>query len=143
MAKQTYKLSENSLAGIIKTTINEFLDRDTMDRMSSLGIKDSTEDSVLNEAELKQKCSEFIQKCNLFYETLREFYGYIYGVEEDKENGVQAVRGAREIMRNRNMFGARDIHDEYLEEDLGYLSDSLSKLQSALEDSVENAETFV
>ena len=42
----------------------------------------------------------------LVYETLREFYGYIYGVEEDKENGVQAVRGAREIMRNRNMFGA-------------------------------------
>ena len=61
MAKQTYKLSENSLAGIIKTTINEFMDRDTMDRMSSLGIKDPTEDSVLNEAELKQKCSEFIQ----------------------------------------------------------------------------------
>ena len=42
MAKQTYKLSENSLAGIIKTAINEFLDRDTMDRMSSLGIKDPT-----------------------------------------------------------------------------------------------------
>lgn len=143
MAKREYRITENSLKENIKSTINEFFNRDFMDRAASLGIKDPTEDSVLDEEELKEKCRQFVQKCNEFNVILKEFYGYIYGVEEDAENGVQGMKGAVNIMRHRNLFGARNYHDQYLESDLKYLADSLGDLQSAMQDTIECSETFV
>ena len=140
MAKVT--IGESGIKQIISSTINEFFDRETMDSMQALGIKDPSSDYTINQGELKEKCGAFIQKCNEFETIIREFYAYIDGVEEDAENGVEGSLGARGIMRRRNMFGARNIQDEILEEDLDELEKALWRLKSALEDAVEGTEAL-
>lgn len=140
--KKQYNVSEKAITGAVKSVLNEFFDRSTMDSFKAFGIKDPTEGEVVDEAELKEKCGLFLQKCNEFSAVLKEFYGYIDGVEEDAENGVQGQRGVRSVIRGRNLFGARNVHDEFLEEDINTLEKSLWELQSALRDAYECAEVF-
>ena len=139
---KSYKISENTLNKAVKSVITEFLNRDDMQMFSNLGIKDPTENSVVNEQELKQKCSEFIQKSNEYIQYLNQFYAYIDGTEEDLENGIEKVNGVRDVIRSRNLFGARNLHDEYLESDLDTLSKSIRELRYAINDTIECAESF-
>lgn len=133
-------LTEAQFRSILKCAMNEFLDRDTMNKMTSLGIKDPTDKYTVNADELKQKCAEIYQKCNDFLNTLKSFEGYVDGVEEDVENGVSPVDGVRHTMRLRNMFGARNLKDEYLEQDLNDLSDVIWKAKSAVTNLFEQVE---
>lgn len=137
------KIGRDNFRQIVSETVNEFFDRDTMDSFKSLGIKDPSDEYTVDEQELKNTCSIFLQKCGEFKAILDKFYGYIDGVEADEENGVQAVQGVRSTMRGRNMFGARDMHDEFLEEDLNNLEGALWQLKSNLEEAMESVETIV
>ena len=136
-----YKLSEGDIKNAVKSVVTEFFNRDDMDSMSNFGIKDPTEDSVVNEEEIKQKCAEFVQKTNEYTQYLNQFYAYIDGAEEDTENGVQETSGVRGAIRSRNLFGARNLADEYLEENLNNLSDSLNRLKYAISEAIECAES--
>ena len=137
------EIGRNSLKQAVVETVNEFFNRDTMDSFKSLGIKDPSDEYTVDEQELKNTCSIFLQKCGEFKVILDKFYGYIDGVEADEENGVQAVQGVRSTMRGRNMFGARNIHDEFLEEDLNNLEGALWQLKSNLEEAMESVDTIV
>lgn len=137
------EIGRNSLKQAVVETVNEFFNRDTMDSFKSLGIKDPSDEYTVDEQELKNTCSIFLQKCGEFKAILDKFYGYIDGVEADEENGIQAVQGVRSTMRGRNMFGARNIHDEFLEEDLNNLEGALWQLKSNLEEAMESVDTIV
>lgn len=147
MGKKVYSINEKQVAGIVKSTINEFLNRDFADKMQSFGITDPSAQYTVNEGEIKQKCEEFLQKCDEFNEYLTEFDKYLNWIEEEVEDGEEQPRqqyptGVRMTMKYRNMFGARDFHDEYLEEDLNYLSEAVSELRSKLSDAYDCAETL-
>jgi hypothetical protein len=134
MAK-SYNITENALKNAIRESVSEIIGRDTIDRLSSLGVKDPSEEYSVNSAELKQKCDAFIDRCNEFYTAFQEFKDYI--------DGVEGANGALHNIRMRNMFGARNIDDQYFEEDLDALSKSLEKLYAALYDACDCTETFV
>jgi hypothetical protein len=119
------------------------MNRDMVDRMSALGIKDPTEDEVVNEDELRNECSNFRNACETFMKSYRQFSEYINGVEEDVENEIQGTRGVRSVIRSRNSFGARDIHDAYLEEDLNSLSEALSNFNLSMEEVLDNINMFL
>lgn len=140
--KKKYKISESELKNAVKSVVTEFFNRDDMDTLTGYGLKDPTEDDVVNEEELKQKCAEFIQKSNEYLQYFNQFYAYIDGAEEDVENGVPETNGVRGTIRGRNLFGARNLHDEYLEEDIVNLADSLHKLRYAFSETIECAESF-
>lgn len=141
MAK--YKITEKTINEAVKSTLNEFLNRDDVDTMTSVGIKDPTENDVVNVDELKQKCSEFIQKSQEYFQYFNQFYGYIDGVEEDEEKGLTGTPGVRGTIRNRNAFGARNLGDEYLEQDLNYFAETLRNLKWGFTEVIECAEGFL
>ena len=137
-----YKITESTLKNAVKSVVTEFLNRDGVDAMVGYGLNDPTEENVVNEEELKQKCDEFVQKTNEYLQYFQGFYQYIDGVEEDAENGVEAKEGVRQTIRSRNSFGARDLHDEYLEENLTNLAKSLNNLQYAANEAIESVESI-
>ncbi len=143
MKTKKYTLTEKDVKKAIGSVLKEFLNRDTVDTMSNLGINDPTEQDVVDKNELKQKCQEFIQKTNEYFQYFKQFYGYIDGVEEDEEKGIKGVRGVRDVIRSRNLFGARDLSDEFLQEDLEYFCKTLFNLDSALQETVETAENLL
>ena len=143
MKTKKYTLTEKDVKKAIGSVLKEFLDRGTVDAMSNLGINDPTEQDVVDKNELKQKCQEFIQKTNEYFQYFKQFYGYIDGVEEDEEKGIKGVRGVRDVIRSRNLFGARDVSDEILQENLEYFCKTLFNLESALQDTVETAENLL
>lgn len=143
MKTKKYTLTEKDVKKAIGSVLKEFLNRDTVDTMSNLGINDPTEEDVVDKNELKQKCQEFIQKTNEYFQYFKQFYGYIDGVEEDEEKGIKGVRGVRDVIRSRNLFGARDLSDEFLQEDLEYFCKTLFNLDSALQETVETAENLL
>lgn len=139
MAGKKYNITENSLKNAVIESLNEFFDRDMMDQMKSFGINDPSEKYTVDEREVKMRCNAFIQKCQEFQQVLREFDMYVNGVEEEAESGAEGTRGARTNIRLRNMFGARDINDQFLEESLDALDDALRHLNSAVEDAIDAA----
>lgn len=137
-----YKITESTIKNAVKSVVTEFLNRDDVDAMVGYGLNDPTEENVVNEEELKQKCDEFVQKTNEYLQYFQGFYQYIDGVEEDAENGVEAKEGVMQTIRSRNSFGARDLHDEYLEENLANLTKSLNNLQYAANEAIESVESI-
>ena len=141
MAK--YKITENTIKNAVGTVLNEFFNRDEMETFKSYGLNDPTDENVVNEEELKQKCGEFVQKCEEFSQYLNQFYCYINGADADEENGIEAVSGVRDTIRSRNLFGARDLHDEYLQQDIETLEKSLREVQWSINSAKESAESLL
>lgn len=140
--KKKVKLTEKQLKNAVNFVLNEFFNRDDVDTMTSLGIKDPTEENVVNTEDLKQKCSEFIQKTNEYLQFFKTFYEYIDGVEEN-EDGINGSLGVRGTIKSRNLFGARDVIDSNLEIDLDNLDDSLRKVNWSLEEAIDAANMFI
>ena len=140
---KTYKVNESSLKNTIKSVINEFFDRETMDSMRKLGIDDPSEKYSVDKNELKAKINESKQKCEEFKQVCAVFGQYINGVDEDLENGVQGSDGVRMTMRYRNMFGARNLQDQYLEQELDELHEELWKLDMEMEEVIGACENVL
>lgn len=141
---KVYKLSESVLSNIVEEAVGEMFSRDSnlFNAMSSLGIKDPSDKYSVDEEELQQKCKEFVQSCNEFKKIVMSFYQYLNGVEEDEENGVKGTDGVLMTMKYRNMFGARNLGDEYLQESLQDLTDTVHTLDKTLEDVVYLSENM-
>ena len=124
-------MSKN-LKQLVREAVTEFFDRETMDSLKSQGITDPSDQYTVNHDEVKQKCQEFLAKVNAFKQEMAQFDMYINNVPDDDDGDNTLPLGARMSIRHRNMFGARDLDDEYLEQDLDNIDSELHQLDMAL-----------
>ncbi len=120
-------MSKN-LKQMVKEAVSEFFDRDTMDSFKSMGINDPSDEYSINYEDVKSQCQAFLEKLKAFDQELQKFDVYINNVPDDEDADPSAPRGVRSTMKHRNMFGARNLDDEFIEQDLDNIDQELHRV---------------
>ena len=122
-------LLKNIITECVKKSINEGVFGLNGDDLKRWGLKNPADNYNVNKEELMQKTLDFLN-------ALREYHSYIYGTEEDLENGTEEKQGAYFNMQLRSMWND-DEDERYYAEYLKKISYKLSSMDTELQEMID------
>jgi hypothetical protein len=126
----------------VREAMSEFFDRETMDSFKAQGFKDPSDEYSINYEEVKAQCQAFLEKVKAFDQELVKFDTYINNVPDDEDGDQTAPSGVRMTMKHRNMFGARNLDDEFIEQDLDNIDEELHRVHLGFMGLIDALETM-
>ena len=126
----------------VREAMSEFFDRETMDSFKAMGINDPSDEYSINYEEVKAQCQAFLEKVKAFDQELVKFDTYINNVPDDEDGDQTAPSGVRMTMKHRNMFGARNLDDEFIEQDLDNIDEELHRVHLGFMGLIDALETM-